>query len=222
MAFPRRSFVHAFLGWLVGVGVIAACTSACSSPLMQPSVDAGPTGVDAPVTDPDAATAADARVDGFVPSGKCADMFGSALTAGFGRIDGTIYAVQKPSDTTCTFSNADHVILQVLMNSAVYRLVVNVQSDRAGADPKIRIAVLHGAHARRGDHEARGRAEGRRSRVGLRDERRRPTRERTPHPSQRGRPGRRHHRFADHVAQVPALSLRQPDVLRAPRPTPAA
>lgn len=142
MAFPRRSFVHAFLGWFVGVGVIAACTSGSSSPLVQPSVDAGPTGVDAPVTDPDAATAADARVDGFVPSGKCADMFGSALTAGFGRIDGTIYAVQKPSDTTCTFSNADHVILQVLMNSAVYRLVVNVQSDRAGADPKIRIAIL--------------------------------------------------------------------------------
>ena len=74
----------------MGVGVIAACTSGSSSPLVQPSVDAGPTGVDAPVTDPAAATGADAGVDGIVPSGNCADMFGSALTAGFGRIDGTI------------------------------------------------------------------------------------------------------------------------------------
>ena len=40
------------------------------------------------------------------------------------------------------------------MNSAVYRLVVNVQSDRAGADPKIRIAIARpraaGAAVRRG------------------------------------------------------------------------
>lgn len=142
MALPRRFFVHVFFGSFVGIGVIAACSSGASSPVAQPSVDAGPSGEDAPVTDPDAATALDAPVDGFVPSGKCADAFGSALTAGFGRIDGTIYAVQKPSDTTCAFPNADHVVLQVLMNSAVYRLVVNVQSDRAGADPKIRIATL--------------------------------------------------------------------------------
>jgi hypothetical protein len=145
MTFPRLWSRHAALGSMLAfavVGSFVACSSASSSPVAQPSVDAGPSGDDAPVTDPDAATAIDAAVDGFVPSGKCADTFGSALTAGFGRIDGTIYAVQKPSDTTCTLPNATHVILQVLMNSAVYRLVVNVQSDRAGADPKIRIATL--------------------------------------------------------------------------------
>ena len=60
--------------------------------------------------DPDAAVSTDAPVDGFVPTGKCADAFGSELVAGFGRIDGTIYAVQKPSDTTCTFPNSDHVV----------------------------------------------------------------------------------------------------------------
>lgn len=145
MSFSR----HASLGALFPLScmgtlliAMAACGSASSSPVAQPSVDAGPSGDDASVTDPDGSTAADAAVDGFVPTGKCADTFGSALTAGFGRIDGTIYAVQKPSDTTCTFPNSDHVVLQVLMNSAVYRLVVNVQSDRAGADPKIRIATL--------------------------------------------------------------------------------
>lgn len=125
------------------LGVIVACGSSTSSSATDPSVlDAGMTADDAAVPDPDASVATDASVDGFVPTGKCADAFGSALTAGFGRIDGTIYAVQKPSDTMCTFPNADHVVLQVLMNSAVYRLVVNVQSDRAGADPKIRIATL--------------------------------------------------------------------------------
>jgi hypothetical protein len=144
MTFPRlwshRAAFRSILAFAV-VGSFVACGSASSSPVAQPSVDAGPSGDDAAMIDPDAASA-DAPVDGFVPSGKCADTFGSALTAGFGRIDGTIYAVQKPSDTTCTLPNATHVILQVLMNSAVYRLVVNVQSDRAGADPKIRIATL--------------------------------------------------------------------------------
>ena len=80
--------------------------------------------------------------DAFRPTGMCAATFGSALTAGFGRIDGTVYAVQKPSDTSCVMPNGDHVVLQVLMNGAVYRLVANVQSDRAGTDPKIAISIL--------------------------------------------------------------------------------
>ena len=86
------------------------------------------------------------------------------------------------------FSSADHVILQALMNSAVYRLVVNVQSDRAGAEfhdasPTFTALTLDEATTKLVSE-----LKGRRSRVGLREERRRPTRERTPHPSQRGRP----------------------------------
>jgi hypothetical protein len=148
MTFLRQASLASLLPLsCVGALVIAmaACGSGSSSPIAQPPVDASPGGDDASVTDPDGSTAIDAAVDGFVPTGKCADTFGSALTAGFGRIDGTIYAVQKPTDTTCTFPNSTHVVLQVLMNSAVYRLVVNVQSDRPGADPKIRIATLEHA-----------------------------------------------------------------------------
>jgi hypothetical protein len=127
----------------LGIGVIIACSSSASSPAADPSLlDAGTTVDEAAAPDPDASVAADAPVDGFVPTGKCADAFGSELLAGFGRIDGTIYAVQKPSDTTCMFPNSDHVVLQVLMHSAVYRLVVNVQSDRDGGDPRIQIATL--------------------------------------------------------------------------------
>ena len=137
--FGRFSFVLPF-----AVAAVAACSSSSSSPAAGPSLpDAGVADEDATGPDTSSEAGADAAaVDAFVPSGKCAGTFGSELTAGFGRIDGTIYAVQKPTDTTCTFPNADHVVLQVLMHSAVYRLVVNVQSDRDGGDPRIQIATL--------------------------------------------------------------------------------
>ena len=122
--------------------VLVACSGASSSSgTLAPTADGG-SADDSATADPDAAAAVDAPVDAFKPTGMCASTFGGALTAGFGRIDGTVYAVQKPSDTTCTFPNGDHVIVQVLMNGAVYRLVVNVQSDRAVGDPKILVATM--------------------------------------------------------------------------------
>jgi len=45
----------------------------------------------------------------------------------------------------CVFPNSDHVIVQILIDSAVYRMVVNVQRDRSGVDPKIRVGTV--AHA---------------------------------------------------------------------------
>lgn len=79
-------------------------------------------------------------------TGTCAETFGSALTAGFGRIDGVVYAVQRPSDTACVMPNSDHVVVQVLMNGAVYRMVVNVSASPQ--DPTIRTAtVAHGLPA---------------------------------------------------------------------------
>jgi hypothetical protein len=58
----------------------------------------------------------------------CVDSFGNALTSAFGRLDGTTVAVVKPTDQQCTGVNNDHVVLEVMMNGAVYRLVVNIQS----------------------------------------------------------------------------------------------
>ena len=128
--------------------VAAALFFACSS--SAPSTGTTPDGADAAAATEDAAPpgevdASDAAVaaDANKPTGQCAATFGSALTEGFGRIDGIIYAVQKPSDTMCVFPNNDHLIVQVLMSGAVYRLVVNVLGT--GADPKIRVAAL--AHA---------------------------------------------------------------------------
>jgi hypothetical protein len=70
----------------------------------------------------------------------CTDTFGDALTSGFGRIDGTVLAVVKPSDTQCPMPNDDHVIIEVTMQDAVYRMVVNVQSTIG--DPMLRFREL--------------------------------------------------------------------------------
>ncbi len=59
----------------------------------------------------------------------CTDTFGDALTSAFGRVDGTVLAVLKPTDLQCPMPNSDHVIIEVVMNGAAYRMVVNVKSD---------------------------------------------------------------------------------------------
>jgi len=69
----------------------------------------------------------------------CVDTFGEALTAAFGRLDGTVVAVVKPSDTQCATVNDDHLILEVEMGGDVYRMVVNVG---APGEPLIRFAEI--------------------------------------------------------------------------------
>lgn len=126
---------------LATLGLAPACSSsAASSPSTTPDA-----AVAVPEESPDAGSPAaqDAGEDAAVAlTGQCASTFGSALTDGFGRIDGVVYAVQKPSDTQCVMPNADHVVVQVLVNGAVYRMVVNVKSDRAGSSPDVRYAKL--------------------------------------------------------------------------------
>jgi hypothetical protein len=56
----------------------------------------------------------------------CASQFGDALSDSFGRLDGTVVAVVAPEDTECPLVNDDHLVLQVAMNGAVYRMVVNI------------------------------------------------------------------------------------------------
>jgi hypothetical protein len=63
---------------------------------------------------------------------RCASTFGNALTAPYGRLDGTVLAVVPPGLMSCTRPNSDHLILQVESGGAAYRMVVNVQSDRPG------------------------------------------------------------------------------------------
>jgi hypothetical protein len=122
------------------VTLVVACStstdpspSAPVTPEETPPEDSG-----APVAD---SGGTDAGKDSGI-TGECAKSFGNALTQGFGRIDGLIYAVQKPSDTQCVMPNSDHLIVQVLMKGAVYRMVVSVLNTRAGQDPKVRYAAF--------------------------------------------------------------------------------
>jgi hypothetical protein len=136
------STARALLTFAACAALVGACSG--SSSIQAGAADDAVAPEGGATVDGDASTT-DAPVDAPKPTGVCASAFGSALTPGFGRIDGTVYAVQKPTDKACTLPNGDHVVLQVLMSGAVYRLVVNVQSDRATADPRIQIATL--AHA---------------------------------------------------------------------------
>lgn len=115
----------------LGLFALVACSSSETSPApattASSDVDSG-SPVDA------GGTAVDAAPDAPALSGQCASTFGSALTEGFGRIDGVVYALQMPNDQSCTMPNRDHLIVQVLMSGAVYRMVVNTDVKLAAVD----------------------------------------------------------------------------------------
>jgi hypothetical protein len=95
---------------------------------------------------PSSTSSADAAPDMAPPppdAGKdaaCASTFGNALTASFGRVDGTVVAVVQPGDMHCAQINGDHVVVQVSIGGAVYRMVVNVLPT--GGTGMIRIRSL--------------------------------------------------------------------------------
>lgn len=105
--------------------LLAACSSNESTPSTSSSSSSGSV-----EPQEDAAAAVDTGVDAAPAlDGSCVvPAFGDKLTTGFGRIDGVISALQMPNDQTCSMPNRDHLIVQVLMNGAVYRLVVNTDT----------------------------------------------------------------------------------------------
>ena len=133
---------------VAAVVFIVACSAAdpaSSGRDTFPVVDAGTsedTEAGAPAGAVDGA-ADDAALDGgAAPDGRCASTFGSDLTAGFGRLDGIVYAVQRPSDKGCAFPNASHVIVQVAIRGAVHRVAVALGSTRPGTDPQMRYRAM--------------------------------------------------------------------------------
>jgi hypothetical protein len=138
-----RPFIAACFGLVAGSAV--ACATSVSAPAAaeSPVTDAGATATPGALTDGSAS--ADIVTPAFTPgskSARCAREFGDALTAPFGRIDGTVVAIVTPADKACTLPNSDHVVVQVLMKGKVYRLVVNVLSTRN--DPNVRFAIAKG------------------------------------------------------------------------------
>lgn len=94
--------------------------------------------------DGDAGSPADASAGADVdPASPCAASFGSALPAGFARVDGTILAVVPPGHPTCAMPNGSHVVLQVSVAGAAYRMVINIAST--GAVPEVRFADVPAA-----------------------------------------------------------------------------
>ncbi len=70
----------------------------------------------------------------------CSATFGNAMTDAHGRVDGVITAVVEAGNTRCVHADNDHVIVQVRFNNAIYRMVVNVESN--GAVAAIRMRTL--------------------------------------------------------------------------------
>lgn len=60
----------------------------------------------------------------------CTDTFGASLTNAFGRADGTVLAVLRPTDQQCPRPNSTHVIAEITFGGAAYRMVINIQSTR--------------------------------------------------------------------------------------------
>lgn len=107
------------------LAALTACSGSVASPLevADAGVDAasgdGSPGIDAGVdADPSAG-------DGTPIRNTCTNTLGHGLTKTFGRLDGTIVSVVSTNKTTCNGDTA-HIHLQVLMQSSVYDVAVNV------------------------------------------------------------------------------------------------
>jgi hypothetical protein len=75
--------------------------------------------------------------DGGDKSAACTDQFGNALTDSYGRVDGTVLALVSPGDVQCPLPNNDHLVIEVTMNGAVYRMVVNIDVFYAELEAKL-------------------------------------------------------------------------------------
>jgi hypothetical protein len=146
---PARVFVvhriDRFTSGAILFAVVVATGCSSSSPDPVASYDAGTADVtssDSAASDAstDASSAADtAPID---KAATCAASFGSDLIAPYGRLDGTVLAVVPPAHPTCAMPNGTHLVLQVTMKGAAYRMVVNVESEFLGVDPKVRFLAV--------------------------------------------------------------------------------
>jgi hypothetical protein len=121
------------------VVLLAACSAVTHSDGGSPdSAEADAREAAADATNPHDASTADTSVrDAAIDVNKaapCATSFGSVLTNAFGRLDGIVLAVVPPNDQTCAMPNMTHLVIQVTMNDAAYRMVVDVLSDFGNPD----------------------------------------------------------------------------------------
>lgn len=144
----RGSWLRALMARGLAIGIALSAVAACSSaePL---DTEAEETALDERLFTDEAddlaplGGRASSTSQPRTPTGVCASKFGDDLSGRFGRIDGIVYSVQKPSDRHCKKADDDHLIVQVLMNGEVYRMVTNIHGR--GPDPDVRYATLRHA-----------------------------------------------------------------------------
>lgn len=130
--------MHHRLVLAFALGALFGCGSDAPTSAPPASDDSG-------VADADGALGAADAIDSAIDkSATCASEFGTTLTNSFGRADGTVTAIVGPTVTTCAWPNDDHVVLQMKMNGAIYRMVINVASTR-GTDLRVRFASIEHA-----------------------------------------------------------------------------
>lgn len=142
-----RALSSIFVANMVVLSTLSACTETIIvNQAPSPKKDAGKTTTEDSGTPEDVdASVVDTGFDsGYGKASQCASTFGTALTDAFGRLDGVVTAIVQPKDQQCVAPNKDHVILQVRANGAVYRMVVNIQSD-FGTDVRVRYAQVNHA-----------------------------------------------------------------------------
>jgi hypothetical protein len=115
----------------VALGLFGSLLGCSSENVVHVSADSGAVDASAEAAAGDASTTADASTD---KAGPCASSFGAALTPAFARLDGTVVAVVPPNDQACALPNSTHLVIQVMMGGAVYRMVVDVLSSTADPD----------------------------------------------------------------------------------------
>jgi hypothetical protein len=79
--------------------------------------------------------------DGAPPAPACTRRFGDALTAEYGRLDGTVRAVTGLDDPHCP-SDDNHVYVQIDVDGATYLASINVESTLQPNDPQVRFREL--------------------------------------------------------------------------------
>jgi hypothetical protein len=72
---------------------------------------------------------------------RCVSTFFQVLVAPHGRIDGTLVAIVRPQDQKCSMPNSHHLILEIMMRGANYRMLIRVASTMGG-DPRVQLAEL--------------------------------------------------------------------------------
>ena len=132
------------------VGDVPADAHASTLPTSAGATSSSSSGSSGTLASGDAGAGAAVVVD---QAAACAKTFGSGLKVEYGRLDGVITAIVKPTDVQCTQPIADALVLEVKMSGDVYRMILDTKyaNAPAGFDSRMRFYELDTAFAPHGN-----------------------------------------------------------------------